>query len=362
LPDLLPSQNIQIQIEKLSLLDDSLNEYLHHAFMDHESFNVQYGSDWLFNLASHALDEHDEAVIFVARFSPDDFIACPLKLNTKNHRAQALGTFYTSAYSPIVCSETPEVLFRALFGHLSSVEKLSTLVLSPMDASSPVFSLIQRTLPQSGWKGCHDFFCFGNWIHILQEHDYASYLSTRPSTLRNTIARKTRKFLDGDKGRLEIVRGGDSLERAISQFINIYNNSWKIPEPYPDFIPALLRLSADRGWLRLGIAHYENIPVASQIWLVCNGTANIFKLAYDEEYKRLSAGTVLTAHMMQTAIEDDCVLKIDYLSGDDAYKADWMSQRKEQYGIAAFNPSSPAGLGLLVTHILRGLVKAVLRK
>lgn len=339
-----------------------MDERLDRAFSAGEARHLQYGADWLLNMASHALEPHEKAVVFVASVSAESYIACPLKLNTKNHQAQSLITFYTSAYAPLVCSDTPEMLFQALFRHLAKVEKISTLVLSPIDVSSPVFDLMQRALPQAGWFGCHNFFCFGNWFHTVQNHSYESYLSTRPSTLRNTIARKTRKFLDGEKGRLEVVTGGDHLERAIKQFVDVYNNSWKIAEPYPDFVPALLRLAAHRGWLRLGIAHYQNTAVASQIWLVCNDTAYIFKLAYDEEYKRLSAGTVLTAYMMQRAIEEDAVASIDYLSGDDAYKADWMSQRKRQYGIAAFNPRSAEGLSLLVKHALKRIGKTLLGK
>src|SRR5690606_22629144 len=128
-------------------------------------------------------------------------------------------------------------------------------------------------------------------------------------------------------------------------------------EPYPDFIPALLRLSASRGWLRLGIASYDNAPVASQVWLVCNGTAYIFKLAYDEHYKQLSPGTVLTAHMMRHVIEGDRIARIDYLSGDDRYKADWMSERGEQHGIAAYNPRSSRGLLMLLGHTFKRMVK-----
>ena len=90
---------------------------------------------------------------------------------------------------------------------------------------------------------------------------------------------------------------------------------------------------------------------------MCEGTAYIFKLAYHEDYKGLSPGTVLTAHMMQRVIEEDGIARIDYLSGDDAYKADWMSVRKEQYGLAAYNPRTPAGLALLAGHTLKQLAK-----
>jgi hypothetical protein len=362
LPEPLPAANKPILIEKLSLLDDNMDEPLKRAFSEHEAMNPQYGTNWLANLGAHALDENDKAFIFIARLSQDDFVACPLKLSSKHRKAHSLCTFYTSAYAPIVCSQTPELLYIALFQHLAEVEKISTLIFSPMDVSSPAFGHIKHALAKTGWAGCHEFFCFGNWVHLVQDPTYESYLASRPSKLRNTVGRKTRKFLAEDRGELEIVHGGNNLDRAIEDYISVYNSSWKIEEPYPDFIPALLRLAAECGWLRLGIARYDTVAVASQIWLVCAGTAYIFKLAYHEDYKRLSAGTVLTAHMMQSVIEDDRVSKIDYLSGDDAYKADWMTERREQWGIAAFNPRSTEGLTHLIEHKLKRLLKMLLGK
>lgn len=332
------------------------------AFSDHEKIHLQFGKDWLTNLASHALDEHENAVVFVALLTPDDFVACPLKLNSRNGDAHSLGTFYTSAYSPVTSSETPEALFIALFQHLARVEKITSITLSPMDIDSHVYNLLQNSLTQAGWKGIHSFFCFGNWVHQVGGASYQSYLASRPSQLRTTIARKTRQFLEAERGELRIVRGGDALENAIEQFITVYNCSWKQREPYPDFITHLLRLSASRGWLRLGIASFDNKPVASQIWLVWEDTAYIFKLAYHEDYKQRSPGTILTAFMMEHVINIDAVSRIDYLSGDDDYKKKWMSVRKEQHGIAAYNPWTLRGRAMLIDHTLKRLVKTLIGK
>ena len=70
----------------------------------------------------------------------------------------------------------------------------------------------------------------------------------------------------------------------------------------------------------------------------------IFKLAYDEEYAKWSAGTVLTAHLMRHSLEQDRVIEIDYLTGDDAYKKSWMTARRERVGLIAGNPRSARGL------------------
>ncbi len=355
-------QNTHIQVEALSLPLGAGDGPLNQAFADYETKNPQYGERWLANLTLHALDDTDRAVIYVARRSADDFIACPLKVDTQRNSASSLSTFYTSAYSPVVCSDSPGDLFQALFQYLAGQEGISALTLSPMNAADPLFAMVRDSLELAGWKGRHDFFCFGNWIHDTGDESYQDYLASRPSKLRNTIARKTKKFLAEGKGQLELVTGGDALEDAIADYVTVYNHSWKHEEPYPNFVPELLRLAANRGWLRLGIAKYEQQAIASQIWLVCGNTAYIFKLAYHEEYRRLSPGTVLTAYMMQRVIDADGIQRIDYLSGDDSYKADWMSRRREQHGIAAYNPRSPRGLAMLAGHTLKRVLKSFIKR
>jgi len=349
-----------IRVEKL-LLTNGLDDAISAAFGEHETRDLQFGLDWLINLATTALDADEEAAIFVARRSAADFIACPMKLGAHRAYAHALSTFYTTTYSPIVASTAPDALFLALFEHLARVERIATLMLYPLAADSPVSAVVRDALNHAGWRGAHDYFCFGNWIHDLEGSSFQSYLAARPSQLRNTVARKTRQFLAAGRGRLELVTGGDALESAIQQFVAIYDASWKRSEPFPDFIPQLLRLSARRGWLRLAIASYDHAPVASQVWLVSAGTAYIFKLAYHQDYGQLSPGTVLTAYLMEHVIDRDRVTRIDYLSGDDSYKRDWMSCRRERRGIAAYNVRTLHGSSQFIGHTFTAFLKKLNR-
>jgi len=45
------------------------------------------------------------------------------------------------------------------------------------------------------------------------------------------------------------------------------------------------------------------------------------------------------------------VEKIDYLSGDDSYKRDWMSHRRELWGILALNPRTVRGVLGIARHV-----------
>ena len=59
---------------------------------------------------------------------------------------------------------------------------------------------------------------------------------------------------------------------------------------------------------------------------------------------RSAPGTLLTALLMEQAIDLDKVREIDYLIGDDTYKAAWMSQRRERFGLVAYDPLTLRGL------------------
>jgi CelD/BcsL family acetyltransferase involved in cellulose biosynthesis len=102
--------------------------------------------------------------------------------------------------------------------------------------------------------------------------------------------------------------------------------------------------------LRLGLIHVDGEPAAAQIWIVHHGSALLFKLAYDERFADLSVGTILTAVLMQHVLDIDKVELVDYLSGDDAYKHDWMSHRRERWGILAMNPRTPRGAMAIIRH------------
>ena len=116
-------------------------------------------------------------------------------------------------------------------------------------------------------------------------------------------------------------------------------------------MPGLIRICADQEWLRLGVAYVNEEPVAAQLWIVSGGAALIFKLAYDEQFAKLSAGTLLTSALMQHVLDVDKVSEVDYLSGDDEYKKSWMSHRRERWGIIAFNTTSLWGWLQIVRHI-----------
>lgn len=261
-----------------------------------------------------------------------------LCLPDQPQRVFGLSNFYTPLFgmvNEIVADPLRlETVARQLKGDPKGYAEIR---LAPMDTESASYAMLKTALRAAGWI-VDDYFCFGNWYQPVSPGESTSYLAGRPSKLRNTLRRAERAFARKPECVLDIIQeGGAELESAIAAFVEVYNRSWKPPEPFPEFIPGLCRLAISRGWLRLGIVRLGARPLAAQLWLVSGKTAYIVKLAYDRDFAQTSAGTVLTAALCRHVIDVDRVEQIDYLIGDDDYKQDWMGFRRERRGIIAYN-------------------------
>lgn len=178
----------------------------------------------------------------------------------------------------------------------------------------------------------------GNWRVETAGMDFETYWARRPARLRNTAKRRAKSaVLD-----IEIHERFD--ERAWADYEAVYRASWKPEEGAFPFLRALAEQEGAAGTLRLGVARKNGRPVAVQLWLVEHGEAVIHKLAYAEEAKAMSPGTILSEAMFRRAIDQDRVRTIDYGTGDDAYKKDWMEERRVLWQLAAYNPGTLRGL------------------
>lgn len=258
-------------------------------------------------------------------------------------RLRALTNYYASLYSPFagVSDTASPAAATALVQALGrSRPSPATVELAPLTTADA--DLCVDAFRQFGWV-TRRFSCFGNWYLPCDGLSFDAYMQARPSQLVNTWTRKSRKFNGKGQERLQLVTAPADVTAAMQAYNTVYAKSWKQPEPYPTFVADWAALCAERGWLRLGVAWSGDVPVAAQLWFTLGRRAFIYKLAYDEAYAKLSAGTVLSAMMFRHALEVDRVAEIDYLTGDDGYKRSWVTERRERVGVIACNPRTWRG-------------------
>lgn len=337
---------------------DALPEDVQSFMTKAEKTNVAGGLAWYRNLAGTVWPAHAGLRFYVLRQGTQVVAVLPLRTEQSGGAWQvsALANFYTSLYQPVLDAGLKAVEMVALLSAIQAeFTPLASLTLAPMDPDSHAYQTLLGAMRIKGWIP-FEYFTFGNWYQPVTG-DWAAYLAARSGNVQNTIRRMSKKFA-ADGGALTLVTSTRELPQAIAAYEKVYAASWKKPEPFPAFTPGLLQTYASKGFLRLGLAWLGGEPVAAQVWIVSHGRAEIYKLAYDQRFKAYSPGTLITAMLMEHALDKDKVSEVDYLVGDDPYKKDWMSHRRERWGLVAYNPRSLRGLSGLVLQAAGRAVRA----
>jgi hypothetical protein len=334
---------------------------------------IFYTTEWFENLAACGLApevaRQTRCRLLVATTGSNGQVVCLPLLHGRN--LEGLSNYYSSLFGPILwesslgLTNTHDLRYGQTLwdsvGRFIRQDRATWPVVSfsPMDAKTSIFDQLLEGLKNAGYWA-DTFFCFGNWYLDVAGRPFSDYFLTLPAPLRNSIARGKRRLTSAGPWEIQIQQAFDgALEPAIADFVEVYSSSWKGPEPNTRFVPNLARMAAAQGWLRLGVLRHEKRAIAAQLWFVKNGKASIFKLAYVNGVERFSAGSVLTSAIMEHVLDVDKVHEVDYLTGDDAYKRDWMSHRRERLGIVAFNPTTMVGLSKAFIHFSGRLVKWV---
>ncbi|WP_245606837.1 GNAT family N-acetyltransferase [Simplicispira psychrophila] len=303
---------------------------------------------WFAYLLAHGFEQPPlrQGVWQLSGAAQGEALCLPVMQHTPRGAVLALGNYYSGLYGPVGAVDRLErlsaVQWQAAVENLRSRFDSAVLRLQPLDAESAWLAALEKGLRSAGWW-IDRFFCFGNWYQPVPKGGFGVYWAQRPSALQHSVARGRRRLGKAGTWRIDLhtdtsAATGLELEQAIAAYQSVYARSWKAPEPCAGFMPGLMRLAVREGWLRLGVLWLNDQPVAAQLWLVYGGKANIYKLAYVQGQEKLSVGSVLTAALMEHAMEVDHVREVDYLSGDDAYKADWMAHRRARVGLVAFDP------------------------
>lgn len=266
-----------------------------------------------------------------------------------------LANFYTLEFSPsLVQGSDRHTMTRHLIEYIAVEHpRWDSIRWTFMNSDTEEIRYVLDYFTKTGFSA-YSYFQYENWYATTNNQSFETYFSERPSQLRNTISRKQKKLIKTHGFEIKVIdHESPELESVVRDFIAIYNNSWKNPEPFPDFIPALAAICARLGILRLGVLYVNGVPAAGQIWITTSRKAIIYKLAYADQYRELGVGSILSQELFRIALDQDRVDEIDYGVGSEPYKKDWMSSVRTIEGIEAFNRKTPLGLLLSIREVLK---------
>ena len=302
--------------------------------------------DWFEVLAKYGLPPEHRPRVYIAT---DDLGVAQGALcccESSDGKLSSLTTYYTIEYGVTLAASStdPRSIIRMLVQFIAQERpRWTSLELRYLQANDETTSILTEELAAHSFSS-HRFHQYENWYASTAGIGFDSYYAGRPSQMRNTIRRKLKKAQQAHALAVRILtRPSPELEAAIAGYTKVYLSSWKNPEPFPHFMPNLIRRAADLGVLRLGEITVDGEAAASQVWFTTPTRAMIYKLAYDEAFKELSAGSILSARLFEQALDEDHVAEIDYGVGSEPYKKDWMNLMRPIEGLIAHNSATISG-------------------
>ncbi len=244
---------------------------------------------------------------------------------------RALANYYSFAWRPVSLGPPDPAALAGIAHDLKA--RAATLELAPLPDAD--VGPLAAALREAGWIVEASRTGTNHWLET-GGRSFAAWWAQRPGALRSTVQRKARK----DRVQLSIETRFD--ETHWDQFEAVYAASWKPAESHPLFLRDWARRASREGTLRLGIARIDGEAAAAQFWVVDRGTAYIVKLAHVARHDALSPGTLLTHAMFARAFDTERVRRIDFGTGDDGYKRDWMECSAPLHTLYAWNPAWPA--------------------
>ena len=335
---------------------NQLPESANALFTQAEQGNLFYSRAWLENV-SHSLDA-DQTIVLACVIdntsSKDNVLAILPLVKCNGNNFVSLKHRYTTHYSLLIADPDQNQALDCLVQGLVTLP-LDSVLLEPVDENDKRISGLQRALETAGFSS-ERFFRFYNWIYHVQGQTFNEYMTARPGQLRNTISRKQRKLKREHGYEIRIYTGVEVLQ-AMPDYYSAYNASWKANEQYVSFLDSVVAGFSNAGWSRLGVLYISGRAIAAQLWFVVHGKASIFRLAYDEDWKQYSPGSILTYYLMEYVIDIDKVVEIDFLTGNEAYKQDWMSERRQRFALSCIKRVKSAGKFEHFIALLKRLMK-----
>ncbi len=329
---------------------DQLPRNAKTLFSKGEKDSIFFSRQWFNNFLRTSLDDGHTLLLACVVDGDSVLSILPIMKPDNSEYWHSLSNYNSSLYRILLADKKQQEILNCLVQGLSLLP-LVELTLDPIAENDENMLKFQRVMESS------DFYClqplrFVNWFHQLQGQSFEAYMASRPSRVRNTIERKKRK-LEREHGYDIRLFIDNDLQQAMLDYNAIYQASWKTNERFAGFVEGLVQSLAKPGWLRFAILYIEEKPVAAQIWFVAHGKANIFRLVYDQNWKKYSPGSILTHYLMKHVINIDRVEEIDFLTGNDAYKKEWMSESRTRWGLIFAKKQKPKSKATWLTWMIK---------
>lgn len=160
--------------------------------------------------------------------------------------------------------------------------------------------------------------------------EVAAYLTERPGTLRSTISRSRKRMEKAGAGTRRVA--ADDADDALDTLARLHDHRWSDDS---GFLAAwtVFRRAARAGLASGDVVMHEAVDasgsvIATELDLVAGSSVAFYQAGRSTDRAWRGAGSVLKADVIAWAIATGAD-RYDLLRGDEPYKADWASERRE---------------------------------
>ncbi len=214
----------------------------------------------------------------------------------------------------------------------------SLIDLNLFDPESELYPQVISAFQKSNMK-VKSYFYAGNLYEDTSHLDFENYLNKRSSRVKKSL-KQVNRIEKKHSFRFEMLTESKDTERAISILDSVSKKSWKEEDYFKKFFAELLHVSAAEGSMRVGVLYIDDKAVAADFAIITGNSAVGMKAVYDLDFSKYSLGSILHLYTIKYFIEKDFINNISFGLFDDDYKKHWCSQRRELWGIVAFNTNT----------------------
>lgn len=184
---------------------------------------------------------------------------------------------------------------------------------------------------------------------------YQDLYNSRSGNTRHNLKRYSKKLLAafGDRLTVRAFRGTGELAPMIADTEEVarkgYLRGLGVGFRDDEQMRALLRLTAQKGWLRAYILYIDGKPCAFWNGVLYRRTFFTWTTGYDPDLNDFRPGTFLLQRMFEELCFEHAADAVDFGFGDAQYKRDWCDENRLHTNLFWFSPNLK-GISLNVTR------------
>ncbi len=332
--------------EELEILGDDWRRLERES----RNINVFQSFDWVFPWWRHFGNGRDLLVVF-CRNGSDPLAAAPFYRERRTflglpvRRIGVVGEILSTNFEFLFTESGISCLGECFSRAAGAASGWDYVQLKKVPEGSPV----RKAMESLGSGNSYRFISipYARYPYMELEGDFESFINI-PS--RRSVRRSTRRSLKklNQEGTVRILGSGDlDLDRVFDELVRLSRRGWKKKagiDPFAeggnrDFFREVIRRMNDNARLGLTELEFDGRAVAFELGFDMRGKHFGYYLAYDEEHRNLSPGTIVLSRAVERALAAG-LEEFDFSEGQEYFKLQWTDSTRQYEELYLLNTRS----------------------